>query len=204
MLTLMTAILATALLAQSADSIFLSGIVVEAAGKPLSDVEVVLPARRPLDGPHPTLAHTMTDEKGAFRLEVPRQQFQDIALVPFICAYGPGRIDSPSNRLISLMRQQSAKSRHSAASAVVSSARSRPFKASRRCTGRCNWWVRFAQVMTLGKHVAAAAGSGQGKTLGGRSRDGPRIALSNRSTTATRSSPGGKFNGGCTRRRSLL
>ena len=45
MLTLSTAILATALLAQSPDSIVLSGVVVDAAEKPLSDVEVVLPAR---------------------------------------------------------------------------------------------------------------------------------------------------------------
>jgi len=91
MLTLMTSILATALLAQSPDSIVLSGVVVDAAGKPLSDVEVVLPARRPPDGSLPTLAHTMTDEKGAFRLEVARQRFQDIAVVPFIWAYRPGR-----------------------------------------------------------------------------------------------------------------
>ena len=91
MLTLMTSILATALLAQSPDSIFLSGVVVDAAGKPLSDVDVVLPARRPPDGSLPTLAHTMTDEKGAFRLEVARQRFQDIAIVPFIWAYRPGR-----------------------------------------------------------------------------------------------------------------
>ena len=78
MLTLMTSILATALLAQSPDSIFLSGVVVDAAGKPLSDVEVVLPARRLPDGSVPTLAHTMTDEQGAFRLEVARQRFQEI------------------------------------------------------------------------------------------------------------------------------
>ena len=39
----------------------------------------------------PTLARTMTDEQGAFRLEVARQRFQDIALVPFIWAYRPGR-----------------------------------------------------------------------------------------------------------------
>ncbi len=91
MLMLMTSILATTLLAQSPDSIFVSGVVVDAAGKPLSDVDVVLPARRPPDGSLPTLAHTMTDEKGAFRLEITRQRFQDIGLVPFIWAYRPGR-----------------------------------------------------------------------------------------------------------------
>jgi hypothetical protein len=56
----------------------------------LSDVDVVLPARRPPDGSLPTLAHTMTNEKGAFGLEVARQRFQDIAIVPFIWAYRPG------------------------------------------------------------------------------------------------------------------
>jgi len=91
MFTLMTSILATALLAQSPDSIVLSGVVVDAAGKPLSDVEVVLPARRHPDGSLPTLARTMTDEKGAFRLEVARQRFQDIMVFPFIWAYRPGR-----------------------------------------------------------------------------------------------------------------
>ena len=63
MLTLMTSILAAALLAQSPDSIVLSGVVVDAAGKPVSDVEVVLAARRPPDGSLPTLAHTTTDDE---------------------------------------------------------------------------------------------------------------------------------------------
>jgi hypothetical protein len=91
MLTVMTSILATTLLAQAPDSIFVSGVVVDAAGKPLSGVDVVLPARRPPDGSLPTLAHTMTDEKGAFRLEITRQRFQDIGLLPFVWAYSPGR-----------------------------------------------------------------------------------------------------------------
>ena len=54
MLTLLTSILATALLAQPPDSIVLSGVVVDAAEKPLSDVDVVLWARIPRrwNGPH--------------------------------------------------------------------------------------------------------------------------------------------------------
>ena len=47
MLTLLTSILATALLAQPPDSIVVSGVVVDAAEKPLSDVDVVLWARFP-------------------------------------------------------------------------------------------------------------------------------------------------------------
>lgn len=91
MLTLMTAILATALLAQSPDSIVLSGVVVDAAGKPLADVDVVLAARSPPDGSIPTLAHAMTDERGAFRLEVARQRVQNVGRFPFVWAYSPGR-----------------------------------------------------------------------------------------------------------------
>jgi hypothetical protein len=91
MLTLMTSILATALLAQAPDSIVLSGVAVDAAGKPLSDVDVVLAARKPPDGSVLTLAHATTDERGAFRLEVSRQRVQDIGPFPFIWAYRPGR-----------------------------------------------------------------------------------------------------------------
>jgi hypothetical protein len=90
MLTFLTSILATALLAQSPDSIVLSGIVVDAAEKPLSGVEVALPARRPPDGSLPTLAQTVTDEKGAFRLEISRPRFAEIAAMPFIWAYRDG------------------------------------------------------------------------------------------------------------------
>jgi len=91
MLTLMTSILATALLAQSPDSIVLSGAVADAAGKPVTDVEVVLAAGIPADRSVPTLARTMTDEKGTFRLEVARQRLKGIGPFPFIWAYRPGR-----------------------------------------------------------------------------------------------------------------
>ena len=90
MLTLLTSILATALLAQSPDAIILSGVVANAAEKPLSGVEIVLPARRPPDGSLPTLAQTVTDEKGAFRLEIARQLFPHITRMPFIWAYREG------------------------------------------------------------------------------------------------------------------
>ena len=91
MLTLLTSILATALLAQPPDSIVLSGVVVDAAEKPLSDVDVVLWARIPADGTAPTLARTTTDAQGAFRLEIALQPLPGLAPRRFIFAYQPGR-----------------------------------------------------------------------------------------------------------------
>ena len=63
MLTLLTSILTAVLLAQPPDSIVLSGVVVDAAEKPLSDVDVVLWARILADGTAPTLARTTTDSQ---------------------------------------------------------------------------------------------------------------------------------------------
>ena len=57
----------------------------------MSDVEVVLAGRRPADGSVPTLARTMTDAQGAFRLEVARQRLQGIGPFRVIWAYRPGR-----------------------------------------------------------------------------------------------------------------
>ena len=57
----------------------------------MADVEVVLAARIPADGSFPTLARTMTDQQGAFRLEVDRQRLMASGLIRFIWAYRPGR-----------------------------------------------------------------------------------------------------------------
>jgi hypothetical protein len=91
MLTLTISILAAALLAQSPHSIFASGVVIDSAGNPLSDVEVVLWGRIRADGLAPTLAQTKTDVQGAFRLEVTRQSLQRIGPRQFVWAYKPGR-----------------------------------------------------------------------------------------------------------------
>ena len=68
-----------------------TGVVVDPAGKPVSDVEVVLAGRRLADGSVPTLARTMTDDHGAFRLEVARQRLKGIGPIRVIWAYRPGR-----------------------------------------------------------------------------------------------------------------
>jgi hypothetical protein len=91
MSTLITSLFAAALLAQSPDSISLSGVVVDTAGKPVSDVEVVLWGRTLADGLAPTLAQTMTDVQGAFRLEIARQAPEGMGPRRFIWAYRPGR-----------------------------------------------------------------------------------------------------------------
>ena len=91
MMTLLTSILATALLAQPADSIFISGVVVDAAEKPLSNIDVVLWARILADGTAPTLARATTDAQGGFRLEYARQPLPGMAPRRFIFAYQPGR-----------------------------------------------------------------------------------------------------------------
>jgi hypothetical protein len=91
MLTLMSTVLATAILAQPADPLALSGVVVGPAGKPVADVEVVLAAWNPADGSVPTLAHTMTDDQGTFQLQVAGQRLKEMGQNPFIWAYQPGR-----------------------------------------------------------------------------------------------------------------
>ena len=71
--------LATALFAmQPADVVSLSGVVVDAAGKPVSGAEVALSARIPADGSFPTLARTTTGDGGAFRLAVERKRLTGI------------------------------------------------------------------------------------------------------------------------------
>ncbi len=87
-----TMMLAAALLVQPADSVTVTGVVVDPAGKPVSDVEVVLAGRRPADESVPTLARTMTDAHGAFRLELARQRLQGIGPIRVIWAYRPGRM----------------------------------------------------------------------------------------------------------------
>lgn len=84
--------LLTALLAQQpADSLPLSGVVVDPAGKPVSGAQVVLAGRIPQTGSVPTLARTMTDDHGAFRLELDRQLPQGLGPLRFIWAFHPGR-----------------------------------------------------------------------------------------------------------------
>jgi hypothetical protein len=56
-----TMMITVALLMQPADSVTVPGVVVDPAGKPVSDVEVVLAGRRPADESVPTLARTTTD-----------------------------------------------------------------------------------------------------------------------------------------------
>ena len=87
-----TLMIAVALLVQPADSVTVSGVVVDPAGKPVSDVEVVLAGRRLADESVPTLARTKTDTRGAFRLELARQRLQGIGPVRVIWAYRPGRM----------------------------------------------------------------------------------------------------------------
>ncbi len=86
-----TLMIAVALLVQPADSATVPGVVVDPAGKPVSDVEVVLAGRRIPDESVPTLARSMTDTRGAFRLEVARQRLQGIGPFRTIWAYRPGR-----------------------------------------------------------------------------------------------------------------
>ena len=85
-LLLITSILTAALLAQSPDSIFVSGVVVDAAGKPLVGVDVVLPVRRPADGSLPTLAQGVTTRKGRSVWRSPGNGFR---ISPFCHSSGP-------------------------------------------------------------------------------------------------------------------
>jgi hypothetical protein len=91
MLTLMASLFVAALLSQSPDSTSLSGTVVDAAGKPLPDVEVILWARMLATGSAPALAHTTTDAQGLFRFQVARQPLPGLAPQRFFLAIPPGR-----------------------------------------------------------------------------------------------------------------
>ncbi len=91
MFMLVPGLFAVALMAQPADSVVLSGTVVDAAGKPVPDVEVLFAARIPADGSFPALARTMSDAQGTFRLDIARQRLKGIGLIQFIWAYRPGR-----------------------------------------------------------------------------------------------------------------
>ncbi len=86
-----TLLIAVAFLVQPADSVTIPGVVVDPAGKPVSDVEVVLAGRKLPEQSVPTLARTTTDAHGAFRLEVDRRRLQGIGLIRVIWAYRPGR-----------------------------------------------------------------------------------------------------------------
>jgi protocatechuate 3,4-dioxygenase beta subunit len=86
-----TMLIAVALLLQSADSVTVPGVVVDPAGQPVPDVEVVLAARKLPEGSVPTLARATTDARGGFRLEVARQRLQGVGPIRVIWAYRPGR-----------------------------------------------------------------------------------------------------------------
>lgn len=86
-----TLMIAVALLAQPADPVAVSGVVVDPAGKPVPDVEVVLAARKIPERSVPTLARTTTDARGGFRLEVARPRLQGLEPIRVIWAYRPGR-----------------------------------------------------------------------------------------------------------------
>ncbi len=83
MMTVLTSILATALLAQPPDSIVVSGVVVDAAEKPLSDVDVVFWARIPAEGTAPTLARTTTARKAHSASRSPCNRCRDWGRVGF-------------------------------------------------------------------------------------------------------------------------
>jgi hypothetical protein len=87
-----TLMLAVALLVQPADFVTVTGVVVDPAGKPVSDVEVLVAGRRPADESVPTLARTMTDDHGAFRLQFDRQRLRGIGPIRVSWAYRPGRL----------------------------------------------------------------------------------------------------------------
>jgi hypothetical protein len=86
-----TMIIAVALLVQPADSVTVPGIVVDAEGRPVSDVEVVLAGRKRPELSVPTLARTTTDSQGVFRLQVARERLQGIGPFQAVWAYRPGR-----------------------------------------------------------------------------------------------------------------
>ena len=73
------------------DSVTVTGVVVDPEGMPVSDVEVVLTASRLGDISNPSLARSMTDDRGAFRLEVTRQPPPGIGTRQLIWAHHPGR-----------------------------------------------------------------------------------------------------------------
>ena len=83
--------IAATLLAQPANSLTVPGVVVDPAGKPVSGVEVVLAGARRTDRSVLTLAQTMTDAQGSFRLVVDPKRLMEIMPAREIWAYTPGR-----------------------------------------------------------------------------------------------------------------
>jgi hypothetical protein len=87
----LTAILAVAaILFQPGDTLAVSGVVVDPAGKPVADAEVVFAGRVPADGSYPTLAQTKTDDHGSFRLEIDQNRLTGMDPVRFLWAYRTG------------------------------------------------------------------------------------------------------------------
>jgi hypothetical protein len=91
MAALLSFLLAALVAQQPADSLALSGVVVDTAGKPVSNVEVVLGGRILAEGSASALARMNTNDQGEFRLELVRQRLEGTGPLRFIWAYQPGR-----------------------------------------------------------------------------------------------------------------
>ncbi len=91
MFALCVCLLGGLLTQQAPDPLALTGVVVDRAGKPMSDVDVVLARPNVADGSTPTLARSRTDAQGAFRLEFARPRLSATEPLPVIWAYHPSR-----------------------------------------------------------------------------------------------------------------
>ena len=91
MFALCVCLLGGLLTQQAPDSIVLSGVVVDRAGKPMSGADVVLARPNVADGSIPALARSMTDAQGAFRLRFDRPRLSVTEPLPVIWAYHPSR-----------------------------------------------------------------------------------------------------------------
>ena len=90
MFALCVCLLGGVLTQQAPGSLVVSGVVVDPAGKPISDVSVVLARFNVADGSLPTVARSMTDGRGALRLEFDRPQAGATEAPVVIWAYRPG------------------------------------------------------------------------------------------------------------------
>ena len=91
MFALCVCLLGGLLTQQAPASLVLSGVVVDRAGKPMSDVDVVLARPNVADGSIPTLARSMTDAKGEFRLKFDSPRSSATEPLPVIWARHPSR-----------------------------------------------------------------------------------------------------------------
>ncbi len=91
MFVLCVCLLGGLLTQQAPDSLVLTGVVVDRVGEPMSGVDVVLARPNVADGSIPTLARSMTDAQGAFRLKFDRPRLSMTEPLPVIWAYHPSR-----------------------------------------------------------------------------------------------------------------